>query len=66
MSATDIITTSGHPFTWAEHVMLARLIYKRFGNDANAAAGAWRRMLQNSATVGDLMRLVNDLESPRT
>lgn len=66
MSANDIITTAGDPFKWNEHVLLARLIYKRFGNDANAAAAAWRRMLQNSATVADLMRLVNDRENPRT
>ena len=61
MHATDIITTAGHPFTWGEHVLLARMIYKRFGNDANAAAAAWRRMLGNNATVAEFMRLVNDL-----
>ena len=60
MHTTDIITTAGHPFTWAEHVELARLIYKRFGKDSSAAAAAWRRMLENTATVGDFMRLVND------
>ena len=61
MNSTDIITTAGHPFSWAEHVELARLIYKRFGKDSSAAAAAWRRMLGNNATVAEFMRLVNDL-----
>lgn len=60
MNNTDIITTAGHPFTWAEHVELARLIYKRFCEDSSAATAACRRMLENAATVGDFMRLVND------
>lgn len=61
MNNTDIITVACDPFCWAEHVALARLIFKRFGKDSSAAAAAWRRMLGNNATVAEFMRLVNDL-----
>jgi hypothetical protein len=54
----EVTTTDGTIFTPVDHVDLARLIYKRFGHNPEAATEAWRRMLQNSATVEDFMGLV--------
>jgi hypothetical protein len=54
-----ITTTDRKKFTNTDHYDMARLVYKRFGHSPEAAAAAWRRMLQNSATVEDFMGLVN-------
>ncbi len=59
MTDLTITTTDRKKFTSVEHYDMARLVYKRFGHDPEAAAAAWRRMLQNSATVDDFMELVN-------
>jgi hypothetical protein len=56
----DITTTAGEVFGEADHRALARLIYRRFGLDPEAATAAWRRMLQNSATVTDFMAMVGE------
>lgn len=53
-----ITTTAGERFTVAEHANMARLVFKRFGRDEEAAAAAWRRLLQNSCPVADFMELV--------
>ena len=60
MRTTDltITTTDRKKFVAADHYDLARLVFKRFGHDPQAATSAWRRMLQNSATVEDFMGLV--------
>jgi len=54
-------TTNGDTFTNSEQCDMARLIFKRFGRDPEEAAAAWRRLLQNNATVEGFMALV---ESP--
>ncbi len=56
-------TTAGESFTYGETCVLASLIFKRFGNSPEAAAFAWRRLMQNDASEGDFMRLVNDYEN---
>lgn len=53
-----IHTTDGKLFGPEEHRALARLIYQRYGCDAEAATAAWRRMLQNNATSKDFMAMV--------
>ena len=58
-SLEGIKTTAGEVFPPAETIDLARLVYKRFGYDLPAAAAAWRRLLQNSATESDFLDLVN-------
>ena len=54
-----ITTTDRTKFVATDHYDLARLVFKRFGHDPEAGAAAWRRMLQNSATVEDFMGLIN-------
>lgn len=56
----NITTTAGEQFTYAEHCQMAALIYKRFGNNQRAATAAWCRMMENSTTASDFMRLVID------
>jgi len=41
-----------------QSVELARLVFKRFGYDVAAATSAWRRLLENAATISDFMELV--------
>jgi len=48
-----VTTTAGKKFTETDHVALARLVYRRFGNDLGAATRAWQRMLQNSCSEAD-------------
>ena len=55
----NVRSADGTWFTTSDHYDLARLVFKRFGHEPEAAAAAWRRMLQNSATVEDFMGLVN-------
>jgi|GEM_PF-3569990 len=54
----SVTTTDGRLFTTLDHVDLARLVFARFGRDAEAATAAWRRLLQNSAEVEDFLALV--------
>lgn len=56
---SDVTTTAGERFTQAEHAEMAWLIFKRFGRDDEAAAAAWRRMMQNGCAVADFMQLVD-------
>lgn len=56
--ANSITTTAGEPFTEHESRALARLVYKRWGNDLAAAAVAWRRLLQNNCSDEAFRRLV--------
>ena len=56
-------TTAGENFSYGETCVLASLIYKRFGNRPEAAAFAWRRLMQNDASESDFMNLVNDYEN---
>ena len=53
-----ITTTAGEVFTSLESVDMARLVYKRFGNNEVAATGAWNRMLQNDCSVSEFMEIV--------
>jgi hypothetical protein len=48
-----ITTTSGSKFSHIESVDMARLVFKRFGCDVEAATAAWRRLLQNSCSTED-------------
>lgn len=52
-----VTTTAGERFSAADHAALAALVYRRFGRDPEAAAAAWRRLLGNSCTVAQFMRL---------
>lgn len=45
-------------FTYEDHVAMARLVLRRFGNDLPAAAAAWRRLLQNAASDREFAALV--------
>ena len=58
-SDLTITTTDRTKFVSTDQYDLARLVFKCFGHDQKAATAAWRRMLQNSATVEDFMGLVN-------
>ena len=53
-----IYTAAGERFTERDTHALASLVFKRFGNDLGAAAGAWRRMLQNTANDRDFEKLL--------
>jgi hypothetical protein len=55
----NVRTTAGETFTSDEHKQLARLVFKRFGNDRTAATIAWRRLFQNSTTEWDFQKLID-------
>ncbi len=55
-----ITTTSNEVFSGENAELMALLVYKRFGRDQEAATTAWRRLLGNSATTDDFMKLVYD------
>lgn len=57
---TDVTTTAGETFSYEDHADMALMVYRRFGYDVDAAAAAWRRMLQNNASTGDFMDLLID------
>lgn len=54
-----ITTTNKEAFTMAESADMARLIFKRFGRNPEAATEAWRRLLENDCSVEGFMDLVN-------
>lgn len=56
--------SNGEVFTRGDTWELAELLHKRFGRDIHATAAAWRRMLQNSATVDDLTLLIQKKVRP--
>lgn len=61
-----IATKKGHQFEDHESDALARLVYRRFGENLAEAAAAWRRLLNNNCSdrgFRNLLRL--DDESPR-
>lgn len=51
-------TTNGSAFTRTESIDMARIVFKRFGHDPEAATAAWCRLLQNQASVSDFMALI--------
>jgi hypothetical protein len=53
-----ITTTSGKRFDSEDHRALARLMFKRFGEDKEAFCAAWRRMLQNNAEDREILHLL--------
>lgn len=53
-----VTTANGEKFTSAETMQLATLIYKRFGRNLEAAAGAWRAMLQTTTTADEFKALL--------
>ncbi len=55
----NVRTTAGETFTSDEHKLLARLVFKRFGNDRTAATIAWRRLFQNSTSEWDFQKLID-------
>lgn len=55
----ETTVTNGSVFREEDHLRLAWLIYRRFGNDIQAGAAAWRRMLQNDCTDLDFEELVD-------
>ena len=56
----DIITTAGEIFTKKETVNLARLVFKRFGNDLDSATDAWQRLLQNNCSPVEFLELLEE------
>jgi len=55
---TDAVTTTnGDTFTGADHMVLAALIYDRFGRNNEIAAEKWRRMLGNNTTPQEFEQL---------
>ena len=61
MTDLNVITTKGERFTEAENFKLAKLIYKRFGNDLIEATAAWNRLLENNCSQSDFLRLVRGI-----
>lgn len=55
----SITTTAKEEFTMEEHADMARLIFKRFGNDLHAATRAWRRLMENCTTEEQFQDLLN-------
>lgn len=51
-------TTASETFTGQESRRLARLIYRRFGNDRAVALLAWRRLLENNCSQSAFERLL--------
>lgn len=59
MQPGDIRTTNGDIFTMAQTADLARLVWRRFGEDLEAATAAWNRMLQTDITSGYFRKLID-------
>lgn len=56
----DTVTTiNGEVWKRDSDRALAHLIYIRFGRDLNAAAAAWRRLLNNNTTSQEFKRLID-------
>ena len=55
----DVTTTSGQKFSGEDSAKLAYLVFRRFGDDYEAGAEAWRRMLQNDCPTYKFEELVN-------
>lgn len=55
----ETVTANGSVFREEDHLRLAWLIYRRFGNDIGAGAEAWRRLLQNECTDFEFEELVD-------
>lgn len=53
-----VTTTEGKAFTEADVAQLAHLIYRRWGSDLEAAAVAYRRLMQNSCSLGQFSEMV--------
>ena len=54
----DVITTDGSTFTYEQSADMALMVYRRFGHDVDAAAAAWRRLLQNDCETADFIDLL--------
>lgn len=54
-----VTTINGKPFTHAQSIALARLIFARFGEDWDAATRAWYRLLGNDTTRAEFAKLVD-------
>ena len=65
MSDQTITTTAGQKFTGEDSKSMARLVYRRFGNDLAAATVAWCRMLQNFCTESDFATLLETEDDRR-
>ena len=55
--APTITTTSGDQFTGRDSCQMAALVYKRFGYNVDCAASAWRRLLGNSCTEEQFLKM---------
>ena len=60
MDIKDTKTTDGEIFTYQEACEMARLVFKRFGNQPGAASTAWNRMMEINIKPWEFMRLVNE------
>lgn len=54
----DVTTTNGEVFSHEQSCQMAELVYLRFGGDLRVAAGAWRRLMQNSTSTGEFAALI--------
>jgi hypothetical protein len=57
LDTLTVHTTAREPFTGHESRAMARLVFKRFGRDIEAATAAWRRLLGSSCSTADFERL---------
>jgi len=53
----SITTTRGDMFTGADHMVLAALIFDRFGRNLEVATEKWRRMLGNDTSTNEFEQL---------
>lgn len=56
----NVQTTAGETFSADEHKKLARLVFKRWGNDLAAATVAWRRLFQNCTNEAQFEALIKE------
>lgn len=55
----NIRTTAGETFTFEESADMARMVFKRFGNDLGAATAAWNRLMQTNCDTHQFQKLLD-------
>lgn len=66
VSELGVTTTAGERFSGEDSAAMALLIWRRWGRDDEAAAVAWRRLMQNSCPDHQFMRLVRFAQAQQT
>ena len=59
----SITTTCGEEFTWEDSQSMARLVFRRWGRDKEAALCAWRRLMQNSTDMSGFIELLGEKDA---